>query len=228
MKITYINHSSFLVETGSVIMLFDYTDGEIPYLDKSKPLFVFASHAHSDHFSKKIFDLAKTHTNVKFILSSDIPKKAASGENVQFLAPYAEYETDGLNIKTLKSTDEGVAFFIKTDGLKIYHAGDLNNWYWEGEPDEWNRQMGEAYINEISKIKGENPDVAFLLLDPRQGIHSSLCITQFMETVGAKNIFPMHFWGDYSVCRKIKELPPVKPYAENIFEISKKGQSFEI
>lgn len=37
MKITYIHHSSFLVETASCMMLFDYTEGAIPALTSEKP-----------------------------------------------------------------------------------------------------------------------------------------------------------------------------------------------
>ena len=36
MKITYINHSGFLVETENCYYVFDYYKGEIPRLDKSK------------------------------------------------------------------------------------------------------------------------------------------------------------------------------------------------
>lgn len=34
MKITYIHHSSFLVELESVYLLFDYTEGVIPGLKR--------------------------------------------------------------------------------------------------------------------------------------------------------------------------------------------------
>lgn len=36
MKITYINHSGFLVETENCYYIFDYYKGEMPRLDKSK------------------------------------------------------------------------------------------------------------------------------------------------------------------------------------------------
>ena len=37
-------------------------------------------------------------------------------------------------VTALLSTDNGVAFIVKTSEGVIYHAGDLNDWYWEGEP----------------------------------------------------------------------------------------------
>ena len=51
MKITYIHHSAFLVETESAYLLFDYFQGKLPEFSEEKPLYVFASHRHPDHFS---------------------------------------------------------------------------------------------------------------------------------------------------------------------------------
>ena len=51
MKITYIHHSSFSVETEKATLLFDYYAGPLPAFAKDRPLIVFASHFHADHFS---------------------------------------------------------------------------------------------------------------------------------------------------------------------------------
>ena len=57
MKITYINHSGFLVETENCYYVFDYYKGEMPSLDKSKEAIVFCSHFHQDPFNPKIFEI---------------------------------------------------------------------------------------------------------------------------------------------------------------------------
>ena len=54
MKITYIHHSSFMAELEHTALLFDYFEGDIPEIPEDKPLFVFASHRHGDHFSRSI------------------------------------------------------------------------------------------------------------------------------------------------------------------------------
>ena len=41
MKITYINHSGFLLETKDCYYIFDYYKGELPNLDKEKEVIVF-------------------------------------------------------------------------------------------------------------------------------------------------------------------------------------------
>lgn len=55
MKITYIHHSAFLAELETVSLLFDYTEGTLPKISVKKPLLVFASHRHGDHYSEKKF-----------------------------------------------------------------------------------------------------------------------------------------------------------------------------
>lgn len=47
MNVTYIHHSSFLIETERCYYLFDYFQGSIPALNPSKPVLVLASHMRS-------------------------------------------------------------------------------------------------------------------------------------------------------------------------------------
>ena len=46
MQVTYIDHSGFMVESGSCYYIFDYYKGELPNLDKDKEVIVFCSHFH--------------------------------------------------------------------------------------------------------------------------------------------------------------------------------------
>lgn len=75
MKVSYIGHSGFAVELAGCTLLFDYYQGVFPPFALDKPLYVFASHAHQDHFNFAIFELGKAHPNVTYILSRDIKRK---------------------------------------------------------------------------------------------------------------------------------------------------------
>ena len=112
MTVYFIYHSSFLVETEEAYLLFDYFKGDIPVLDSRKPLFVFASHRHPDHFSEEIFRLpAGEGRKVTYILSDDIWKKRVPGDKKDeavFLGPGEKQSFGVLEAETLKSTDEGV------------------------------------------------------------------------------------------------------------------------
>lgn len=238
MKITYIHHSSFLVEMEQIALLFDYFEGEIPEIRQDQLLIVFASHRHGDHFSSGIFDLAENHPKIWFVLSDDIWRKRVPEEflcRTSFLGPGEEFsfqketgEKVPVTVKAFKSTDEGVAFLIEAEGKVLYHAGDLNNWVWEGEPEEYNFRMSEAFHSELLKIAGNHIDVAFMLLDPRQGKDFYLGMDDFMHMVGADIVFPMHFWGDFGVTERFKTLPCAADYAEKIMEIRCQGESFQL
>ena len=95
MKIRFIGHSGFYVELEEMNLLFDYYRGELPEIDRSKPLFVFVSHAHPDHFQRDIFSLAEKADNVVYFLSDDIRRSALPlqiQECVRLLAPETETE----------------------------------------------------------------------------------------------------------------------------------------
>ena len=159
MTITYIHHSGYLLETEQALLLFDFVEGALPPLDPAKDLFVFVSHRHEDHFSPKIFDLAATHPRIRFILSDDIWQNKVP-DHLHGLAWFMDpgkvlewKEGGGLRVTAFKSTDEGVAFMVETGGYTIYHAGDLNNWRWNGEDLAWNNNMSTNYRRELEKIK---------------------------------------------------------------------------
>lgn len=231
MKITYIHHSSFLVELDTVVFLFDYFEGEIPAFDEEKPLIVFASHRHGDHFSKVIFELAERYPRVQYVLSDDIWRRQVPEEllgRTRFIGPGEEKHVENCRVRAFKSTDEGVAFLIDAEGKTIYHAGDLNNWVWAGEPEADNRRMSERYHEELKKMAGTHIDVAFMLIDPRQEKDFYLGMDDFMRMVGADVVFPMHFWGDFGVTGRFKALDCAAGYRDKIREIHRKGETFTL
>lgn len=225
MKVTYINHSSFSVELDTCVLLFDYYSGNIPKFDKNKKLYVFSSHQHYDHFSPVIFDLKNHYDKIKFILSDDI--KDYIGDDILLVKPNDTIIVDNLEIKTLESTDLGVAFIVNVDDKTIYHAGDLNWWHWEGEnTPEQNKKAEIMYKNQIDKIKGNVFDLAFVPLDPRQGMQYYLGFDTFMQNTNTKRVFPMHCWENYSVIDSLLNSDYSLGYKDKVVKINHKDQEF--
>lgn len=226
MRISYIHHSSFLVELKQLSLLFDYFQGDVK-LPEGKLAVIFASHRHGDHFSPVIFDFAKECQDVYYVLSDDIwEKRTPSGlrERILFAGPGQEFSLpwlSGISVRTFKSTDEGVAFLIRSPEGVIYHAGDLNNWQWEGEPKDWNRNMEVNYRRQLEAMKNEKIDVAFVPLDPRQGKDFYRGMDDFMKMVGAARVFPMHCWDDFTVISRLKAMEESKDYRDRIMEIGR-------
>ena len=194
MVIDYIGHSGFLVETESCLLLFDYYRGKLlPLLDRKpsgKPLSVFASHAHQDHFNPEIFSLRGRGRDVRYLLSFDIRGNRAvpKDADVLYLEADRSYEIPGLGtVDTFLSTDEGVAFLVRTEDASVFHAGDLNWWDWEGEDPGWLAEQERVFKQEIGKLSGTQMDAACIVLDDR--------------------LLPMHFWKDRSVISRFLALP---------------------
>lgn len=198
MKITYIYHSGFLVETNDCYYLFDYYKGKLPPLQTDKPILVFASHVHRDHYNREVFPLLKDMgmQHITAILSKDIhPWKYPENVDAVKVFAHQRYELPGnTTLETLLSTDAGVAFLVHCPEGTIYHAGDLNDWVWEGLPEERNRQITGSYRHEIDLLKDVQIDVAFIPLDPRQEKHYARGMLYFLQKVNVGKVYPMHYW----------------------------------
>ena len=211
MKVIYLDHSGILVELKDYYCIFDYYKGELQPLDKEKDVIVFCRHSHNDHYNPLIFDLLdKSGMCYQAVLANDISdENRLSKIKHSFVKPDECYQFVGrIQVETLLSNDSGVAFIVSTDEGMIYHGGDLNDWYWEGEPEEENRELRTIYHTEIGKIKGRHFDVAFVPLDPRLEAHYADGLLYFLENVDCDAVFPIHYWGEPAVIQRfITEYP---------------------
>lgn len=226
MTVTYLYHSGFVVEFEDIALVFDYYKGELPETVTGKKLYVFSSHYHKDHFQRRIFDWAEKY-DATYILSRDIRAKGPEGRTVK-VGRQKELSVDELQIKTLRSTDVGVAFFVRVKGIAIYHAGDLNWWHWEEEGPAYNEKMKKDYQREIGTIEGEHIDLAFVPLDPRLEEAYGWGIDYFMRHTDTHCLFPMHLWGSYKTIPKFLEDPISGEYRDRVVRIERRQQRFEI
>lgn len=226
-KIDYLGHSGFFVENESSMLLFDYYYGDLSFLEEKldeKPLFVFSSHAHGDHFNPEIFTIVNKHKKTRYHLSFDIKGKPTvpNNLNIQYLDVDRTYEIEDLGIvKTLQSTDEGVAFLIKTSDETLFYAGDLHWWDWPGEDPEWLAEQETVFKREIGKIKNESIDIAFAVLDSRLEDNYAKGMTHILSELHPRYVLPMHFWDDRSVVERFKERSEIKELDTIILDTTK-------
>lgn len=212
-RVWHIYHSGFAVKTTDHLLIFDYyvdnpassASAAASILQEMSNLavYVFASHGHGDHFNPAIFDWKHRNEEIQYVLSHDI-KLGRGRDDVTVVHPGHKYKLGRLDIEVLDSTDLGVAFLVSVDDITVFHAGDLNWWHWDGEPDEDNKAMAENYKKQIDLLKGRQIDLAFIPVDPRLEEYYNLGLVYFMEVVGAKIVFPMHFGSDYSVFQRLQ------------------------
>lgn len=234
MKVTYLEHCGFFLELERLCLLFDYWQGPLPDPVPGKPLLAFASHSHHDHFSREIFDWGAGWENARYILGNDIRLSASRRqewkvpeERTHRMGPDQRLVLEGAGIRTLRSTDAGVAFLVEAEGKTIYHAGDLNWWVWEGEPQADNDAMTAAFQKEMEKLRGIPMDLAFLTLDGRQEGDMFRGFDYCMRNLEIRAAVPMHSFGDYGPHHAICADPLSEPYRSRICLMTSPGQTAE-
>lgn len=203
LNITYYHHSGFSVEMQDVLLVFDYWRGEhheLPeskritpaYLSRFKEIYVFISHEHPDHMDAEVFEWRKE-VPVTYIVSYDMPV----GTRGKRMNPGDELLLGSrVKVKAFDSTDLGVSFLVDIDGVRIFHAGDLNFWHWREESTVKEiEEADEAFRQAVEDIAGEKIDVAFFPVDPRQGRLFDAGANYFILSVKPRLLIPMHFWG---------------------------------
>ena len=221
MQVIFIHHSCFLVEVDEKVLIFDWFDGDrvegyhfggvLPEYEPDTPVYVFASHKHRDHFDMDVLHLAEKY-----------PKR------IHYVGADEKCRVDDLNIETLRSTDAGVAFYVETNGAAFYHAGDLNDWHWDGAGDLINGSMRTNYRSQIRRLSGRKIHLAFVPADPRLMEHQFDGMNYFLEHTDADYVFPMHMWQDYSALPDYRKRISNAAMAERVVEIKHENQIFEI
>lgn len=234
-KIHYLYHSSFIIETKSNLLIFDYfndkSDKELrnlqsgvitdEVLQTEKDILVFSTHSHYDHFNSLILSWKKVNSKIKYILSSDISKDQncidctyiSEGENVK---------VGSADISAYGSTDIGISLLVNVEGVSIFHAGDLNWWNWKDESDEDNLNMEKAFKEKIEKLYKEKIDIAFFPVDSRLEEYYYLGGQYFIEKIKPELFIPMHFGTDYGITKNFKKKMNNCP--TEIIEIYERGQ----
>ncbi|EHQ87793.1 MBL fold metallo-hydrolase [Desulfosporosinus youngiae] len=224
-KLRYLYHSGFVVETGKNLLLFDYYQGTIERLVKESPknIFIFCSHSHADHFNPIILEWQKDRADIQYIFSRDI-SVPQTVENINYLSPYESLRISNLKIKAYNSTDLGVSFLVEDEGIRLFHAGDLNWWYWNNDTPEGMAMAEKDFKDEVQKIKGESIDIAFFPVDPRLEQNYGAGAEYFIQELNPRVFVPMHFADSLEITKQFKE--KVKEYPGEILILSQKGQEF--
>lgn len=249
MTLTYIFHSGFVLEAERCILIFDYwmdPANVVPsFFIGTKPVYVFSSHFHEDHFTKKILQWKHAYPNTHFtyILSKDIMKRRrANREDADvWMGKGSFWGDENLKVTATGSNDSGVSWIIEVEGKMVFHAGDLCNWYARFLAEE--RPEGEIYseefgefinpvaeekrflgeLKDIKKITGSF-DLIMFPVDGRIGNGYTLGGRQFIERFAVGRFVPMHF-----VASGFESAARMEPFCQEknipFWAIKKEGES---
>lgn len=239
-EIWYLFHSGFAIKTDRHFLIFDYYPGigspltgplEQGLLSfdmmRDRQVVLFASHRHPDHFDRRVLSWRESIPGIRYVLSDDIRLRGEKdAADILWVHFGKKYSWDGLSLRTLHSTDEGVAFLLEVDGLTIYHAGDLNWWHWNEESEQCNASMAGQYRKEIDSLAGVAIDLAFVPLDPRLEENYRLGMEYFLKKAHPSMVFPMHFGDDFSVFQRLQLDITTASWKNQVTEITHRGQHF--
>lgn len=203
LDVTYYHHSGFSCAMDDVLLIFDYWLGEhewLPmearittaYLSRFREVYVFISHSHPDHFDQVVYEWGEV-APIVYVIADELPAyvrgtRVKSGDELTL--------SEHVSVKVFDSTDLGVSFLVDLNGMRIFHAGDLNFWHWREESTVQEIEEAEDAFNEAcAPISKEEIDLAFFPVDPRQGQLFDAGVNYFIMAVKPRLLVPMHYWG---------------------------------
>lgn len=201
MEITYLLNSGFMVKDGNILMLFDDFDDPSQSADLEidkgdfEQLYIFASHAHFDHFGTHIRAYAPKVS--RYIFSSDIKRtkrvKMFPASEITFMRKYGEWNDDFIKVATYDSTDVGVSFLVELpSGKKIFHAGDFNWWHWEEDTIANQFVADRLFKKQMKRLENLEADIVFFPVDGRLGNNQEMGVTEFIKQTKVKTLIAMH------------------------------------
>lgn len=232
--VTYIFHNCFVLSMPDRVFLFDYPENsmltpkaraKVQELTAGKPLYVFFSHSHGDHFNHRFHELADSPSSARFILAEEIRPHVNSMPcpDVIYMRGGERLELNGMEIRSFPSNDLGVAFLIQIAGMTVYYGGDLANWEWDENDEDEARFIREIWESTLSILEGCQVDLAFSNADARLANWSGA--SEFLERVKPKGFIPMHTFGKPRILRRFAR---TLQSLEGIFFYEREGDAWEI
>jgi L-ascorbate metabolism protein UlaG (beta-lactamase superfamily) len=135
-ELEYLQHSGWLIRTPGHVLVFDYVESLSPTNElppelrlstdsfDQRPVVVFVSHSHADHFFPGVAAWAAKHPGTQFVVGwpgSGLPE-------AKVMQPREVWSSNGLRVAAIAAGDEGVGFLVSVDGLTVFHGGDHARW----------------------------------------------------------------------------------------------------
>lgn len=240
-RITYLYNSGVAIEFRDILLIFDYyifipadhgeglTSGIVPetLCCEKKKVYIFVTHGHIDHYSEEILKWGNGYENVVYILPEDLEVDS----NVNHIQVGTKLKLDDLIVTGCQSNDIGVSYYVELYGLKIFHAGDLNIWYWAPEDGKENRRKKIEYqiakmtfLKALNSIKGLDVDIAFFPVDPQIGGKYYEGGLVFCREINPKLFVPVHFGVDYFATDEFKKI--IYDTSVNVWAIHNRGDQY--
>ena len=236
-QITHLYHSGFIIEYDNRVLIFDYYPAqdlepnsiqngyiETKYFS-TKQVIVFISHEHKDHFYKDAINWKSSIQNIHYFVSKEVAAKDnryQSSDYVTIVDHDDQILHKDLRIKTIRSTDSGVAFLVQAPELTLYHSGDHASWNWRNDADA-NDQFVQSLLSKLGNIR---IDVGMHVFDQRLSKAGSGGFFHFIHAFKPVVAIPMHAKGKYFGNLALSEMAKEWGYEDYIWKINSPGEVY--
>lgn len=218
-RIFYMFHSCFCVLSDPLALLFDYPSDEFlgerrsmilevaKRLLKGRRVLALFSHGHWDHYGRGFIEVVREAGSLTLIVSCDIARSEEAflremNAELVVAEPHKTYSLGGIEVKTFESTDVGVAYLVKLNGLSVYHSGDLARWIWPDLPRHSREAIDRLFREEVGRVASEEVDVAIVVAEPRLPGWGG--VDYFVKKVSPTYLIPAHLWGKAELTETIR------------------------
>lgn len=203
-SVTFFHQSGFAVTVGKTLLVFSYWQHEsIPESHRLNDgdfkgfnnIVVFVPRAAAEHHDPCIYTWKKSYP-ITYVVSSDAAGDIPDGVNARVMKQGESLTVANVYVSAHRTTDAGVAFWVRTAGVSVFHAGDLNLWHWREENTlrEITRAEDEFY-QAIAELPDKPLHIAMFPVDPNMGGFYDAGANHFIMARKPGVFFPMH-WGN--------------------------------
>ncbi|NLD33539.1 MAG: hypothetical protein GX653_01365 [Clostridiales bacterium] len=203
--VTFFHQSGFTVAVGKTLLIFSYWQAGEDKIPESHRLsdrdfkgfnniVVFVPRNSAEHHDPVIYTWKKSFP-ITYVVSADAKDAVPDDVTARFIREGESLSVANVRVSAFGSTDAGVSLLVKTGGLHIFHAGDLNLWHWREENTlrEITRAEDEFY-RVVASLPNEKLDICMFPVDPNLGGFYDAGANHFIMARKPSVFFPMH-WG---------------------------------
>lgn len=202
--VTFFYQSSFTVAINKTLLVFSYWETDNPALPEVcrlsekdlqgfNNIVVFIPRNAKEHNDPAVFAFKKSFP-ISYVVADDARDSVPKGDNIRIVGEGDMISVANVTVGAHGSTDAGVSFMVRADGVRVFHAGDLNLWHWREENTlrEITRAE-EVFYSTVDRLPKDPIDICMFPVDPNLGGFYAAGANHFIMKVKPTFFFPMHW-----------------------------------
>lgn len=218
-RVVYLGHSGWAVRTARHLLVFDYWQRDpvgpdsslvnghiVPEELAGVDTVVFVTHVHRDHWDDTVFSWRRAGATVRYVFGFSPEEHTPD----LVMEPWQRAELDGIALRAVP-TNDGVGFFVRTDGLTLFHSGDFGF---------WSEETRHRFERALGFLMGSAPgyDLAFFNGRYDLGLDSPFAAANAVARALEPAIaFPMHYGDAEYVLGDFARQAPANEITSTVF-----------